>query len=108
MASTRLGSQLKSELRPQQRVLICCDEGGADEMVGEKVSDEIPNLNVVVWTSLIAVYINNDCVGDTIRVFKDMESLYVEPNETILVHVLVACTRSRDLGTMKLVHSRVS
>ena len=39
--------------------------------------------------------------------FKDIESLNVEPNEITLVHVLVACARSRDLGTGKFVHSRV-
>ncbi|KAK0598918.1 hypothetical protein LWI29_000716 [Acer saccharum] len=36
-----------------------------------------------------------------------MESLNVEHNEITLVHVLVACARSRDLGTGKLVCSRV-
>ncbi|KAK1583267.1 hypothetical protein Q3G72_022339 [Acer saccharum] len=41
------------------------------------------------------------------RVFKDMESLNIEPNEITLVHVLVTCARSRDLGSGKLVHSRV-
>ncbi|KAK1581865.1 hypothetical protein Q3G72_009752 [Acer saccharum] len=74
---------------------------------GLKVFDEFPKWNVVGWTSLIAGYINNDCASEAIRVFKDMESLNVEPNEITLVHVLVACARSRDLGTGKLVHSRV-
>ncbi|KAK1582738.1 hypothetical protein Q3G72_017762 [Acer saccharum] len=81
----------------------CCE----DMRSGLKVFDEIPKWNVVAWTSLIAGYVNNDCAGDAIRVFKDMESLNVEPNEITLVHVLVACARSRDLGTGKLVHSRV-
>ncbi|TXG65560.1 hypothetical protein EZV62_006835 [Acer yangbiense] len=74
---------------------------------GLKVFDEIPKWNVVVWTSLISGYVNNDCASEAIRVFKDMESLNVEPNEITLVHVLVACARSRDLSTGKLVHSRV-
>ncbi|KAK2655859.1 hypothetical protein Ddye_008911, partial [Dipteronia dyeriana] len=76
----------------------------------QKVFDEIPNLIVVSWTSLIVVYVTNDCVGDAIRVFKDkdMEKLYLEPNEITLVHVLVIYTRSKDLDTMKLVHSCVS
>ncbi|KAK0602338.1 hypothetical protein LWI29_032455 [Acer saccharum] len=81
----------------------CCE----DMKSGLKVFDEIPKWNVVAWTSLIAGYVNNDCAGDAIKVFKDMESLNVEPNEITLVHVLVACARSRDLGTGKLVHSRV-
>ncbi|KAI9187069.1 hypothetical protein LWI28_024052 [Acer negundo] len=46
---------------------------------GLKVFDEIPKWNVVAWTSLISGYVNNDC----------------------------ARPRSRDLGTGKLVHSRV-
>ncbi|KAK1582084.1 hypothetical protein Q3G72_011694 [Acer saccharum] len=74
---------------------------------GLKVLDEIPKWNVVAWTSLIAGYVNNDCASEAIRVFKDMASLNVEPNEITLVHVLVACARSRDLGTGKLVHSHV-
>ncbi|KAK4850203.1 hypothetical protein QYF36_004749 [Acer negundo] len=51
-----------------------------------------------MWTSLIAGYVNNDCASEAIRVFKDMESLNVEPNEITLVHSLVVCARSRDLG----------
>ncbi|KAK1549182.1 hypothetical protein Q3G72_024183 [Acer saccharum] len=74
---------------------------------GLKVFDEIPKWNVVAWTSFIAGYVNNDCASEAIRVFKDMESLNVEPNEITLVHVLVACARSRDLGTRKLVHCHV-
>ncbi|KAK1549179.1 hypothetical protein Q3G72_020963 [Acer saccharum] len=57
---------------------------------GLKVFDEIPKWNVVAWTNLIAGYVNNDCATEAIRVFKDMESLNVEPNEITLVHVLVA------------------
>ncbi|TXG65568.1 hypothetical protein EZV62_006843 [Acer yangbiense] len=60
---------------------------------------------VCVSTSLLNMYAC--CATDAIRVFKDMESLNVEPNEITLVHVLVACARSRDLGIGKLVHSRV-
>ncbi|TXG65581.1 hypothetical protein EZV62_006856 [Acer yangbiense] len=59
---------------------------------------------VVAWTSLIAGYVNNDCATEAIRVFKDMENFHVEPNEITLVHVLVTCARSRDLGTGKLDH----
>ncbi|KAK0599044.1 hypothetical protein LWI29_001849 [Acer saccharum] len=47
---------------------------------GLKVFDEIPKWNVMAWTSLIAGYVTNDCA---------------------------TCARSRDLGTGKLVHSRV-
>ncbi|TXG65557.1 hypothetical protein EZV62_006832 [Acer yangbiense] len=65
----------------------CCE----DMKSGLKVFDEIPKRNVVAWTNLIAGYVNNDCATEAIRVFKDMESLNVEPNEITLVHVLVAC-----------------
>ncbi|TXG65590.1 hypothetical protein EZV62_006865 [Acer yangbiense] len=81
----------------------CCE----DMKSGLKAFDEIPKWNVVAWTSLIAGYVNNDCATEAIRVFKDMESLNVEPNEITMVHVLVVCARSRDLSTGKLVHSRV-
>ncbi|KAL5783638.1 hypothetical protein ACOSP7_008667 [Xanthoceras sorbifolium] len=80
---------------------VCCE----DMRSGLKVFDEIPKWNVVAWTILIAGYVNNDCASEAIRVFKDMENLNIKPNEITLVHVLVACAKSRDLGTGKLVHS---
>ena len=40
--------------------------------------DEIPNRNVVSWTSIIAGYVQNDCGGEAIRLFKE---LLVEESE---------------------------
>ncbi|TXG65577.1 hypothetical protein EZV62_006852 [Acer yangbiense] len=83
-----------------KRVTYVSKSIGVDMRSGLKVFDEIPKWNVVAWTNLIAGYVNNDCATEAIRVFKDMESLNVEPNEITLVHVLVACARSRDLEAL--------
>ncbi|KAH0994800.1 hypothetical protein GBA52_018664 [Prunus armeniaca] len=74
---------------------------------GLKVFDNIPKWNVVAWTSLISGFVGNNQATEAIKVFKDMELQNVQPNEFTMVHVVVACARSRDIDTGKLVHSRI-
>ncbi|VVA12728.1 PREDICTED: pentatricopeptide repeat-containing [Prunus dulcis] len=79
----------------------------ADMNSGLKVFDNIPKWNVVAWTSLISGFVGNNQATEAIKVFKDMELQNVQPNEFTMVHVVVACARSRDIDTGKLVHSRI-
>ncbi|KAB2630147.1 pentatricopeptide repeat-containing protein [Pyrus ussuriensis x Pyrus communis] len=79
----------------------------ADMESALKVFDIIPKWNVVAWTSLISGFVNNSRAIEAIKVFKDMELHNVQPNEITMVHVVVACARSRDIDTGKLVHSRI-
>ncbi|XP_015875192.2 putative pentatricopeptide repeat-containing protein At3g05240 [Ziziphus jujuba] len=77
----------------------------ADVEAGLKVFNLIPKWNVVAWASLIAGFVNNNRAKEAIKVFKDMVRWKVEPNEIVLVNVLVACARSRDIDTGKWVHN---
>lgn len=77
----------------------------ADIEAGLKVFDHIPKWNVVAWATLIAGFVNNNRAKEAIKVFKNMERWKVEPNEIVLVNVLVACARSRDIDTGKWVHN---
>ncbi|CAN6715011.1 unnamed protein product [Malus baccata var. baccata] len=79
----------------------------ADMESALKVFDIIPRWNVVAWTSLISGFVNNSRAIEAIKVFKNMELHNVQPNEITMVHVVVACARSRDIDTGKLVHSRI-
>lgn len=79
----------------------CC----GDMEVGLKVFDDIPKWNVVAWTSLISGLVNNNRESEAIKVFSDMESCGVQPNEITMVNVLVACARTRDIETGKWVHN---
>lgn len=79
----------------------------ADMESALKVFDKMPKWNAVAWTSLISGFLGNNQASEAIKVFKDMELCDVEPNEITMVNVLVACARNRDIGTGKLVHSRI-
>lgn len=79
----------------------------ADMESALKVFDKMPKWNVVAWTTLISGFLGNNQASEAIKVFKDMELCDVEPNEITMVNALVACARSRDIGTGKLVHSRI-
>ncbi|CAK8540130.1 unnamed protein product [Lathyrus sativus] len=74
---------------------------------GLKLFDNIPKLNVVAWTCLIAGYVNNNQPREALEVFKDMGNWGVEPNEVTMVNVLIACARSRDIDTGRWVHERI-
>ena len=82
----------------------CC----GDMEAGLKVFEAIPKWNVVAWASLISGLVSNNRASEAIRVFKDMESSDVEPNEIMMVNVLVACARTGDLEAGKWVHDRIN
>ncbi|KAL1313026.1 hypothetical protein AAHE18_16G082100 [Arachis hypogaea] len=79
----------------------------ADMTSALKVFDNIPKWNVVAWTCLIAGYVDNNQPYEALEVFKDMDHWGVEPNEITMVKVMIACARSRDIGTGRWVHDRI-
>ncbi|XP_010468019.1 PREDICTED: putative pentatricopeptide repeat-containing protein At3g05240 [Camelina sativa] len=79
---------------------MCCGEVNC----GLRVFEDIPKWNVVAWGSLVSGFVNNDRFSDAIEAFREMESIGVKPNETIMVDRLVACGRCKDIAAGKWFH----
>ncbi|CAN4088437.1 unnamed protein product [Withania somnifera] len=62
-----------------------------------KVFDEIPNKNVVCWTSLISAYVQNQKSYRAIEIFRQMKMDGVEPDQVTFTVALSACA---DLGAL--------
>ncbi|KAK4350306.1 hypothetical protein RND71_029619 [Anisodus tanguticus] len=62
-----------------------------------KMFDEIPNKNVVCWTSLISAYVKNEKPYRALDIFRQMQIFNVEPDQVTLTVALSACA---DLGAL--------
>lgn len=63
-----------------------------------KVFDEMPDRDVVSWTSVINGFVDNKRPLDGLRVFKKMEMDGFEPNEVTVISVLRACAETGALS----------
>ncbi|PIN04446.1 hypothetical protein CDL12_23020 [Handroanthus impetiginosus] len=62
-----------------------------------KVFDEMPERNVVSWTSLICGYTRRDCHKEAVSLFFQMVDEGFEPNEVTMVSLISACAKLGDL-----------
>ncbi|KAJ8900491.1 hypothetical protein K2173_025268 [Erythroxylum novogranatense] len=69
-----------------------------------KLFDQIPNKDVVVWTSMIVSCTKNDNSREAIEVFRRMKCCGVEPNFVTVVSVLPACAHLGQLRLGKEIH----
>ncbi|CAN6467271.1 unnamed protein product [Victoria cruziana] len=56
-----------------------------------KVLDEMPDRDVIAWTTTITRYISQECYLDAVSVFRDMKREGVHPNAFTLSATLKAC-----------------
>ncbi|KAH0881515.1 hypothetical protein HID58_068909 [Brassica napus] len=82
---------------------MCCGEVEC----GLKVFEGVPKWNVVGWGSLVSGFVSNNRFRDAIEVFSEMERHGVEVNETVMVDLLVACGRCKDIERGKWFHGLV-
>ncbi|KAL0900854.1 hypothetical protein Bca101_084815 [Brassica carinata] len=82
------------------RMYMCCGEVEC----GLKVFEGVPKWNVVAWGSLVSGFVNNNRFSEAVEAFGEMESHGVEVNEMIMVDLLVACGRCKDIETGKWFH----
>ncbi|KAK7266367.1 hypothetical protein RIF29_19011 [Crotalaria pallida] len=94
--STSLGIKL-------MRAYAACGEPG----LARKVFDEIPERNVVVCNVMIRSYVNNHSYNDALRVFKDVVSCGLSPDNYTYPCVLKACACSGDLRFGLQLHGAV-
>ncbi|KAJ0963381.1 hypothetical protein J5N97_028503 [Dioscorea zingiberensis] len=69
-----------------------------------KVFDDIPEKDVVSWTSLISSYLGNGLMRDGLRVLNEMVFAGVKPNSVTLSAVLPACSELRALNHGREIH----
>ncbi|KAF8107655.1 hypothetical protein N665_0118s0023 [Sinapis alba] len=79
---------------------MCCGEVEC----GLKVFEGVPKWNVVAWGSLVSGFVNNNRFSEAIEVFSEMESHGVKVNEMIMVDLLVACGRCKDVERGRWFH----
>lgn len=72
------------------------------------VFDSIVEKCVVVWTSLIASYVCNDCPFRALEVFRDMIYEGIQPNCVTLSSIVSACSQIPDLMLGKEIHGFVT
>ncbi|CAN8269661.1 unnamed protein product [Cochlearia groenlandica] len=83
---------------------MCCGQVNC----GLRVFEDIPKWNVVAWGSLISGFVKNSLFSEAIQAFVEMQSYHgVKVNETIMVDLLVACGRTKDIVTGKWFHGLV-
>ncbi|KAM7250717.1 hypothetical protein ACFE04_022600 [Oxalis oulophora] len=58
-----------------------------------KVFDEIPDRNVVSWTSMIVGYVQNDCAKEGLMLFNRMREELVDSNQFTLGTLVTACAK---------------
>ncbi|KAK2430326.1 pentatricopeptide repeat-containing protein [Trifolium repens] len=78
----------------------CLDEA-------RKVFDEMLVRNLFTWSAMIGACSRTESWGEVVELFYEMMEYGVLPDEFLLLKVLRACGKCRDLETGKLIHSLV-
>eukprot|EP01018_Ginkgo_biloba_P002462 Gb_38483 [translate_table: standard] len=74
---------------------------------GRRVLDEMPERNVVTWTSMIAAYAKNGCGEEALELFNHMQRTGAQPNEFTFASILRACANLVALEHGKKIHEGV-
>ncbi|XXG48730.1 hypothetical protein AAC387_Pa02g3096 [Persea americana] len=69
-----------------------------------QVFDEIPERNVVSWTSMIVGYVQNERAKEGLILFNQMRRAYVQPNQFTMGSLLSACSKLDALKQGQWVH----
>ncbi|XP_071701499.1 pentatricopeptide repeat-containing protein At2g22410, mitochondrial-like [Rutidosis leptorrhynchoides] len=72
-----------------------------------KVFDEMPERDVVSWSSLINGCVKNGMADEALRVFQRMKSSVVEANVVTMIAVFAACSQKGNLELGKSTHEYV-
>ena len=76
-------------------------------LIARKVFDGLQERNVVVWTALMAVYLQNGYFEETLNLFTRMDQEDTLPNEYTFAVLINACAGIAALGHGDLLHARV-
>eukprot|EP01018_Ginkgo_biloba_P030319 Gb_23085 [translate_table: standard] len=73
----------------------------------DQVFDEMPERDVVSWTTLIAGYVQNRQANEALKLFRQMQWGDVKPNSVTIASVLPACALLAALQQGKEIHDYV-
>ncbi|XP_017407724.2 putative pentatricopeptide repeat-containing protein At5g37570 isoform X1 [Vigna angularis] len=79
-----------------------------DMVAARFLFDRAPGKDVVAWSALISGYVQNGQPNQALKVFFEMESMNVKPDEFILVSLMSASTQLGNLELAQWVDSYVS
>ena len=72
------------------------------------VFEEAPEKDVVAWSALISGYVQNGQPNEAVKIFHEMCSMNVKPDEFIMVSLMSACSQIGSLEQAKWVDDYVS
>ncbi|KAI5085041.1 hypothetical protein GOP47_0001210 [Adiantum capillus-veneris] len=75
--------------------------------LAREIFDKLPERNVVVWTSMIAGYVQHEHHEEALKLFWRMEREGVAPNEVTFITILKACCCASALASGKEIHELV-
>ncbi|CAK9183250.1 unnamed protein product [Ilex paraguariensis] len=78
-----------------------------DIKLARKLFDEIPERNVVAWSSMISGYSRIGMVNEAFGLFREMQKAGVDPDEVTMVSVISACAMSGALDVGRWVHAYI-
>ncbi|PIA51151.1 hypothetical protein AQUCO_01100176v1, partial [Aquilegia coerulea] len=81
-----------------------CYSVSGNIVLARRVFDEIPERNLIIWTSMISGYAQNFCSDEALVLFDQMRGEGVEPNSVTLASVLSSCARSSCLDLGQQIH----
>ncbi|XP_024983742.1 putative pentatricopeptide repeat-containing protein At5g37570 [Cynara cardunculus var. scolymus] len=70
--------------------------------------DQSPEKDIVTWSAMIAGYAQNGQPKEAIKIFTDMRSRNVKPDEYVMVSLMSACSQAGDWELAKWVDSYMS
>ncbi|XP_047336247.1 pentatricopeptide repeat-containing protein At3g26630, chloroplastic-like [Impatiens glandulifera] len=82
-------------------------DGWFTEGIRGQVFDEIPDPDVVSWSSTGLTKIVSNCPSNALIAFQQMQTVNERPNSITLVSLLSACTHLHDEETGKSIHSYI-
>jgi len=90
-----------------QTSLLKVYAGGGNLFDAHKVFDEIPEKNIICWTSLISAYVENHKSYKGLELFRLMLMNNVEPDGIVLTTALSACADTGGLEMGEWIHDFV-
>lgn len=70
-----------------------------------RVFDRLPSGNVVTWTSIMAVHVQNGCMEEALNLFPRMRDEDIQPNEFTFAVLLNSCAGLSALRTGGILHA---
>ncbi|KAG1370115.1 pentatricopeptide repeat-containing protein [Cocos nucifera] len=72
-----------------------------------RLFDEVPERNLIIWTTMISGYVQNFCSNEALVLFDQMIQTGIEPCDATLASVLSACAQSGGLDLGNQIHGYI-